>query len=93
MIKGMRGYYNYVCCIAVKLLQIHLIAKYKQVYEHELVYIKWYQKHLHEDWHGISAVVCSNTNDSDSPCSFIPVQRIHAVCEHCSYTEYTNRNH
>ena len=58
--------------------------KYKQEYEHKLAYVKWYQKHLHEDWYGTSAVVCSNTNDPDSPCSFIPIQRIHAVCAHCT---------
>ena len=54
-----------------------------QHYEHKLAYVKWYQKHAHEDWYGSSAVVCNNTNDRDSPCSFIPIQRIHAVCAHC----------
>ena len=54
-------------------------GKDNQEHEHKLAYVKWYQKHVHEDWYGSSAVVCNNTINPDSPCSFIPIQRTHSV--------------
>ena len=51
--------------------------------EHIFAYVAWKQKHPHEEWLGISATVCLNMDEAPSMCSFIPVQRIHAVCAHC----------
>lgn len=51
--------------------------------EHILAYVKWNRRHAHEDWYGVSATVCESMCEADSPCSFIPVQRIHAICAHC----------
>lgn len=69
----------------IKLLQVcqAKATKSNHDYEHKLAYVKWYQKHPHEDWYGTSAVVCNKIYDPDPPCSFIPIQRIHAVCAHC----------
>ena len=51
--------------------------------EHIFAYVSWNQQHPHADWFGISATVCLNMHDPPSMCSFIPIQRIHAVCAHC----------
>jgi len=58
-------------------------GKQQQEYEHILAYVKWYQSHPNSDFYGSSAIVCKNTHKEGSSCSFIPVQRIHAVCAYC----------
>jgi len=58
-------------------------GKQQQEYEHTLAYVKWYQSHPNSDFYGSSAIVCKNTHKEGSSCSFIPVQRIHAVCAYC----------
>lgn len=62
---------------------INMSGKETQDCEHMLAYVKWYKKHSHEDWYGTSAIVCNNNYEPDSPCSFIPIQRIHVVCAYC----------
>jgi len=48
--------------------------------EHVMAYVNWKERHTNEDWFGISATVCFNTDDPSSMFSFIPVYRIHSVC-------------
>ena len=50
--------------------------------EHVFAYVSWKQNHPHLDWFGISATVCLDMNETFSMCSFLPVQRVHAVCAH-----------
>lgn len=50
--------------------------------QHIFACVSWKQSHPHLDWFGISATVCLNMNEAFSMCSFLPVQRIHAVCAH-----------
>jgi len=70
---------------------ISMPDKENQDNEHMLAYVKWHQKHSHDDWYGTSAIVCNNSYEPDSPCSFIPIQRIHVVCAHCVLnTEISN---
>ena len=51
--------------------------------EHVLAYVVWKKRHTHEDWFGLSATVTFTLDEPHSMCSFIPVQRIAAVCAHC----------
>ena len=54
----------------------------KKKCEHVMAYVKWKERHAHEDWFGISAKVCINTDEPSCMFSFIPVHRIHSVCVH-----------
>lgn len=56
----------------------------KQNVDHVIAYIKWNQKHPHAEWYGLSATISSDMYEPSSVCSFIPVQRIYAVCAHCT---------
>ena len=47
----------------------------KCTYDHILAYVRWKQKHPHEDYYGISATVCVNIYEPSSVCSIIPVHR------------------
>ena len=56
----------------------------KQNADHVIAYVKWNQKHPHAEWYGLSATISSDMHEPPSVCSFIPVQRIYAVCTHCT---------
>ncbi len=48
--------------------------------EHVFTFIRWKQKHPHEDWYGHSATVCLDMYEPLSETNLMPVQRISAVC-------------
>lgn len=50
--------------------------------EHIFAFIKWKKLHQEYDWYGASAIICENEFESCSPCSYLPVQRIHYRCAH-----------
>ena len=56
----------------------------KQNADHVIAYIKWSHKHSHAEWYGLSATISSDMHEPPSVCCFIPVQRIYAVCAHCT---------
>ena len=47
------------------------------------MYVGIYERHAHDGWYGTSATVCTNTFETASIFSFIPVQRIFAVGAYC----------
>jgi len=52
--------------------------------QHIFAYVIWKQEHIQKDWFGISATVSQTINEAPSMCSFLPVQRINAVCAYCT---------
>ena len=42
--------------------------------------MKWYEPHPNEKWFGSCVVVTRNSNSPPSPCSFLPLERIHSLC-------------
>ena len=52
--------------------------------EHIFACVIWKQRHPNEEWFGISATICLNSNEPSSMCTYIPIQRIHDLCAHCS---------
>ena len=74
------GTVQYFCKHRVVLCTVDNV---KRNADHVIAYVKWNQKHPHAEWYGLSATVCSDMHEPPSVCSFIPVQRIYAVCAHC----------
>lgn len=66
---------------AVQLLNKQTWIKSK--IEHIFAYAYWKQKHVKEDWFGISGTVCKNTFESLSMSNFLPVEHIANKCAHC----------
>ena len=52
--------------------------------EHIFAYVLWKQEHTQKHWFGISAIVSQTINEAPSMCSFLPVQRVNAVCAYCT---------
>lgn len=52
--------------------------------QHIFAYVMWKQEHIQKDWFGISAIISQTLNEAPSLCSFLPVQRINAVCAYCT---------
>ena len=46
----------------------------------KIIYVHWKQLHEQHDWYGSSAVVCTNSFESPSACSFIPVLHLFCRC-------------
>lgn len=71
------GQVQFFCQHKVKLLQTNTMEK---DIEHIFAFVLWKEKHHIEDFFGISATVCLNASESESPCCFIPIQRINSIC-------------
>ena len=52
--------------------------------KHIFAYVAWKQQHGQKDWFGISATVSEILNEAPSMTSFLPIQRINAVCAYCT---------
>ena len=48
--------------------------------EHLFCYIKWKQHHPNRNWFGVSAVLSSTLDEIESPCCYMPIQRIMHRC-------------
>ena len=44
-----------------------------KIVEHVFASVKWLKEHEHHNYYGASAIMCSNTYDPSSMCSFLPV--------------------
>ena len=51
---------------------------------HIFAYVAWKQRHPNEDIFGTSATLCFNMYEQESPCAFLPVQRIACRCAHAT---------
>ena len=65
----------------IKVSKINNTSSLEEI-QHIFCQIDWYVKHNQENWFGMSAVMCKNFTYVDSPCCFMPIQRIANKCAH-----------
>jgi len=52
----------------------------ESIEDHLFCYIKWKQHHPNRNWFGVSAILSSTLDEVDSPCCYMPIQRIMHQC-------------